>query len=120
VSELFLSTILVLAFLKVRGLLGLVQSHPAASLVTQRRRCADVLRMACDGWDGCTMLMKSGAHPRHRADPRKSLAYVLADILLTRGEGKIDEIPFASEIERDVPGRGMEALLNRETSTSYR
>jgi hypothetical protein len=51
------------------------------------------------------------AHPSFRADPRKSLAYALADILLTRGEGKIDEIPFASEIEWGVPGPGMEGYL---------
>ena len=75
------------------------------------RRDPDVLRMACDGWDGCTMLVKSGAHPRYKADPRKSLAYALADILLTRGEGKIDEIPFASEIQWGVPGQGMEGYL---------
>jgi hypothetical protein len=75
------------------------------------RRDADVLRMACDGWDACTMLVKSGAHPRYKADPRKSLAYALADILLTRGEDKIDEIPFASEIGWGVPGQGMEGYL---------
>jgi hypothetical protein len=75
------------------------------------RRDADVFRMACDGWDGCTMFVKSGAHPRYNADPQKSLAYALADILLTRGECKIDEIPFASEIGWGVPGQGMEGYL---------
>jgi hypothetical protein len=75
------------------------------------RRDAEVLRMACDGWDACTMLVKSGAHPRYKTDPRKSLAYALADILLTRGEGEIDEVPFASEIERGVPGQRMEGYL---------
>ena len=57
------------------------------------------------------MFVDSGAHLRYKADPRKSLAYALADILLTRGEGKIDEIPFASEIERGVPGQEMEGYL---------
>jgi hypothetical protein len=75
------------------------------------RKDADVFRMACDGWDGCTMFVKSGAHPSYEADPRKSLSYALADILLTRGKGKIEEIPFASEIERGVPGQGMESYL---------
>jgi hypothetical protein len=75
------------------------------------RRDADVFRMACDRWDGCTMFVKSGSHPRYNADPQKSLAYALADILLTRGEGKIDEIPFASEIGWGVPGQGMEGYL---------
>jgi hypothetical protein len=67
--------------------------------------------MACDGWDGCTMFVKSGGHRGYKANPRKSLSYALADILLTRGEGKIDEIPFASEIERGVPGQGLEGYL---------
>jgi hypothetical protein len=75
------------------------------------RRDGNLFRMACDGWDACTMFVKSGAHPRYMADPQKSLPYALADILLTRGEGKIDEIPFATEIERGVPGQGMEGYL---------
>jgi hypothetical protein len=79
---------------------------------------ADVFRMACDGWDSCTMFVESGAHPRYKADPRKPLAYALADILLTRGEGKIDEIPFASEIEPGGTRTGDGRLLNRETTKS--
>jgi hypothetical protein len=76
------------------------------------RRDAGVFRMACDGWDGCTMFVKSGAHPGYKADPRKSLSYALADILLTRGEGEVEEIQFASEIERGgVAGQGMEGYL---------
>jgi len=75
------------------------------------RKDGEVFRMACDGWDACTMFVDSGAHPRYKADPRKPLSYALADILLTRGEGKIDEIPFASEIERGVPGQGMEGYI---------
>jgi hypothetical protein len=63
------------------------------------RRDAVVLRMACDGWDGCTMFVESGAHPYYRADLSRSLDYALADLLLTRGERKIDGRRFASEIE---------------------
>ena len=57
------------------------------------------------------MFVKSGAHPGYKADPQKSLSYALADILLTRDEGKIDEIPFASEIGWGLPGQGMEGYL---------
>lgn len=57
------------------------------------------------------MFVKSGAHPGYKADLRKCLSYALADILLTRGEGKIDEIPCAREIETGVLGQGMEGYL---------
>jgi hypothetical protein len=67
------------------------------------RRDAGVLRTVCDGWDGCTMSVNSGAHLRYRPDPRKSLSYALADLRLTRGEGTVNEIGFASEVSRGVP-----------------
>jgi len=56
------------------------------------RRDGGSLRMACDGWDGCTMFVKSGAHPQYRADPQQPLNRALADILLTRGEGEINDL----------------------------
>jgi hypothetical protein len=62
-------------------------------------------RMSCDGWDSCTMFVESGAHPGYTADQRKPFDYALADILLTRGQGKIDEPRFAYEIEAG-PGYG--------------
>ena len=54
------------------------------------------------------MFVESGAHPYYRADLSKSLDYALADLLLTRGEGKIDDRRFASEIEWGVPDQGLQ------------
>lgn len=62
------------------------------------RRDAGVLRMACDGWDDCTMFVESGAHPGYRPEPGRPLAYALADILLTRGQGEVSDIKFAREV----------------------
>jgi len=67
------------------------------------RKDSGVLRTVCDGWDGCTMSVQSGAHRHYRLDPQKALNYALVDLRLTRGEGPIDEIGFANEIERGVP-----------------
>jgi hypothetical protein len=75
------------------------------------RRDEEVLRMACDGWDGCTMPVESGAHPRYRADPRKSLDYALVDILLTRGEGESNNVRFASQILRGTPDQGFQGYV---------
>src|SRR5579864_84266 len=74
-------------------------------------RDGGVFRMACDGWDGCTMPVMSGAHTRYRADPRKSLDQALVDILLTRGEGEIDNVRFASEILRGTPDQGFQGYV---------
>lgn len=75
------------------------------------RREGSVFRMACDGWDGCTTLVMSGAHRRYRADPRKSLDQALVDILLTRGEGEIDNVRFASQIEWGTPDQGFQGYV---------
>jgi hypothetical protein len=82
--------------------------NPPSRRVLWMRRDGGVLRMACDGWDGCTMPLESGAHPRYQADPHKTLDYALADLLLTRGEGEIDDRRFASEIEWGVPDQGLQ------------
>ncbi len=56
-----------------------------------------VLRMACDGWDGCTRFVESGAHPGYKVDPQRGLDYAMADILLTRGTGKTNDLRWATE-----------------------
>lgn len=67
-----------------------------------------VLRTACDGWDGCTEGVWSGAHPDYKPDPQEPVDYALVDLHLTRGEGTLNEIGFATEVFREehdrVPG----------------
>jgi len=75
------------------------------------RRDGGVLRMACDGWDGCTMPVESGAHPQYRADPDKPLDYALADVLLTRGDGAVSDDRFADEISSGVPDPGLQSYV---------
>ncbi len=48
------------------------------------------------------MPVDSGAHPDYRADPRKPLGYVLADIFLTRGKG-VTDAEFAKQVEWGAP-----------------
>ncbi|HEY1759798.1 MAG TPA: hypothetical protein VGG72_30790 [Bryobacteraceae bacterium] len=66
-------------------------------------------RMACEGWDSCTIFVNSGAHPGYKPDVQKPLDYALADILLTRGVGKIDELRFADEVRNAPPDQGVES-----------
>ena len=75
------------------------------------RRDSGVLRTVCDGWDGCTMDVESGAHHDYRPDPQKSVDYALADLLLTRGEGTTSETGFASEISWGVPDQGLQGYV---------
>jgi len=49
------------------------------------------------------MFVKSGAHPQYRADPQQPLDRALVDILLTRGEGEINDLEFASQIQWSIP-----------------
>jgi len=70
-----------------------------------------VLRTACDGWDYCTIGVESGAHPNYKRDPQKPIDYALADLLLTRGEGTVNEIAFASEIGWGVPDEGLQSYV---------
>ncbi len=67
------------------------------------RRDSGVLRTACDGADNCTWGVYSGAHPAYRPDPGRPVGYAIADILLTRGEGRIRESKFAGAIEWEAP-----------------
>jgi len=75
------------------------------------RRDSGSLRTACDGWDGCTMEVQSGSHLRYRPNPNKPLDYALADLLLTRGEGVVSEIGFATEIAQGVPDQGLQGYV---------
>jgi hypothetical protein len=61
-----------------------------------------ILRLACDGHDTCTIPMRSGAHLQYRVDSRKSLGYVLVDLLFSRGEGATDS-DFAKGIDDGAP-----------------
>jgi len=67
------------------------------------RRDSGVLRTACDGWDGCTDGVWSGAHPDYRPDPQKPLGYALVDFHLTRGKGPVNKIAFATEVFGQEP-----------------
>jgi hypothetical protein len=75
------------------------------------RRDSGILRTVCDGWDGCTRSVQSGAHPHYKPDPERSLDYALADLLLTRGDGPVNEIHFASQIDWGVPDQGLEGYV---------
>jgi len=75
------------------------------------RRDGETLRMACDGWDRCTLLVDSGAHPGYRADPARPLNRALADILLTRGEGGVDDLSFARQVRSGGPDEGVEGYV---------
>lgn len=63
------------------------------------RRDAGLLRTVCDGWDGCTKGVFSGAHPHYTPDPRKPLDYASVDLLFTRGEGDVDENRFGTGLD---------------------
>jgi hypothetical protein len=75
------------------------------------RQDSGVLRTACDGSDYCTMSVQSGAHLDYRPDPTKPIEYALADLLLTRGQGAVDDIGFASEITRGAPDQGLQGYV---------
>ena len=75
------------------------------------RKDEGVFRMACDGWDYCTTFVHSGAHPQYHADSGRSLDYALVDILLTRGQGAVDDLNFAGDIERGVPDQGLQGYV---------
>jgi len=63
------------------------------------REDSGVLRTSCDGWDSCTQPLGSGAHPNYRPDTNKSIDYALVDLRFTRGEGPVDEIAFATQLD---------------------
>lgn len=94
-----------LGFWGVRG-----SMNPVYRRILWLRRDSGVLRTACDGWDECTLPVESGAHPNYRPDPGKPLAYALADILFTRGNG-VSDAEFARQVEWGAPGTVPEAYL---------
>jgi hypothetical protein len=81
------------------------------------RQDSGVLRTACDGHDSCTMPVRSGAHLQYKPDLQKPLAYSLADIFLTRGDGTTDS-EFATGVEWGAPSTVPEAYLSRNSSDS--
>jgi len=67
------------------------------------RRDSGVLRTACDGWDGCTEGVWSGAHVGYRPDQQNPLQFSLVDFHLTRGTGTVNKIAFATEVSWQEP-----------------
>lgn len=84
--------------------------NPVYRRILWLRRDSGVLRTACDGWDECTMPAESGTHPNYKPDPRKPLAYALADIFFTRGNG-VTDAEFARQVEWGAPSTVPEAYL---------
>ncbi len=80
---------------------------PSRSVVWLREE-QGVYRTACDGWDECTIPVHSGAHPQYAVDSRRPLGYALVDLLLTRGDGKINNVEFARDIRMGVPDHGVQ------------
>jgi hypothetical protein len=85
-------------------------SNPIWRRILWLRRDSGILRTACDGWDECTMPANSGPHPDYKPDPRKPLAYALADIFFTRGNG-ITDAEFARQVEWGAPSTVPEPYL---------
>jgi hypothetical protein len=75
------------------------------------RKDAGAYRMACDGWDRCTMVVRSGSHLGYRPDPTEPLNQALVDILLTRGKGEINDLQFANQIRAGVPDEGIRGYV---------
>jgi hypothetical protein len=71
------------------------------------RKDGGVYRMACD-CQNCTVWVESGAHPGYRPDPNASLDQIKVDLLLTRGEGPVNNHRFAQEMDRAVGLAGMD------------
>ena len=67
------------------------------------RKEGSLYRTACDGRD-CTVVVASGAHPGYKPAPGEPLNAMITDLLLTRGEGFVDDHAFAQQISRGAPG----------------
>ena len=63
------------------------------------RRDAGVLRLACDGWNYCTIPVVTGAHPGFKPNLREPLDAALAEIFLTKGKG-VSDADFADAVGR--------------------
>ena len=72
------------------------------------RKDRGVYRTACDGWNYCTVPIMSGAHPGYKPDPGESPDQVLIDLILTRGEGQVDNHQFAKGLGRGLRGQGLQ------------
>jgi hypothetical protein len=75
------------------------------------RRDSGLLRTTCDGRDYCTTGVASGSHRGYRPEPEKPLWHRVADILLTRGEGDIDERMFVRQLKWGTASQGIERYL---------
>ena len=62
------------------------------------RRDGGVLRTTCDGVDGCTLSIASGAHLGYRMAPGRSVDSAVVELRLTRGSGPVREMAFATTI----------------------
>ena len=51
------------------------------------------------------MPIMSGAHPGYRMNPGEPIERAMTDLLLTKGEGPIDDRQFALEIDQGAPDR---------------
>jgi hypothetical protein len=69
-------------------------------------------RMACDGCN-CTAPIMSGAHPGFKMTPGEPIERAMTDLLLTRGEGPVDDRQFAQEIERGAPDRSDSHVIEK-------
>ena len=62
--------------------------------------------------------MQSGGHPDYRPAANKPLGYAFVDLRLTRSEGTLNEMNFASEVEQGVsvgvPDEELEAYIVRK------
>jgi hypothetical protein len=90
------------------GVRPLGQWEGANRRILWLRRDSGVLRTACDGHDGCTWPVRSGAHPQYRANPRKPIGYALVDLLFSKGEGTTDS-DLARGIEEGISSNEPEA-----------
>jgi hypothetical protein len=72
------------------------------------RTDAEVYRTACD-CQNCTVWVESGAHPSYRPDPNAPVDQIKLDLLLTRGEGPVNNHRFAEEMDRAVGLAGMDS-----------
>ena len=72
------------------------------------RKDRGVYRLACDAWIDCTVPIVSGAHPGYKPDPGESFDQVLIDLILTRGEGQVDNHQFAKGLGRGLRGQGLQ------------
>jgi hypothetical protein len=71
------------------------------------RKDRGVYRTVCDG-QNCTVPIMSGAHPSYKPAPGESPDQVLIDLILTRGEGPVDNHQFAKGLGRGLRGQGLQ------------